>query len=90
MIQGAYAPTGGASDRALLNNKHDVSLYYSEQLATHPSEAFDNNIDEVLNRVTSDSQTVDDAEAVIDYVMENEITLTGLVQDDVLWESFWA
>ncbi len=90
VIQGAYAPTGGASDRALLNNKHDVSLYYSEQLATHSSESFDNNIDEVLDRVTSNSQTVEDAEAVIDYVMDHEITLTGVVQDVELWESFWG
>jgi hypothetical protein len=91
VIQGAYAPTGGANDRALLNNKHDVSLYYSEQLATHSSEGFDYNIDKVLNRVTADAQTVGKAEAVIEYVIDNPITLTGLITDTpAVWEVFWV
>ncbi len=89
VIQGAYASTAGASDRALLNNKHDVSLYYSEQLATYPSEGFDPNIDKVLNRVTADPQTVEQAEALIDYVIENPITLTGVI-DTPTWDTFWG
>jgi len=90
VIQGAYAPTGGATDKALLNNKHDVSLYYSEQLATH-AEAFDNNIDKILNRVTADTHTVATAMAVIDYVIENPITLTGLINDTpTAWEAYWT
>jgi methionine-rich copper-binding protein CopC len=90
VIQGAYAPTGGATDKALLNNKHDVSLYYSEQLATHPSVEFDTNIDKVLNRVTANAKTVGKAEAVIDYVIDNPITLTGVVNDTATWEAFWV
>jgi len=89
VIQGAYAPTGSASDKALLNNKHDVSLYYSEQLATH-TEEFDPNIDKVLNRVTANTHSVRDAQAVIDYVIEHPLTLTGVVNDPPLWESFWV
>jgi len=90
VIQGAYAPTGGAQDKALLNNKHDVSLYYSEQLATS-SELFDKtSIDQLLNRVTADVQTVAKAEAVIDYVIENPVTLTGLITDTAAWEAFWV
>jgi len=90
VIQGAYAPTGSAADKALLNNKHDVSLYYSEQLAMHPSEGFDGKIDQVLNRISADADTVVRAEAVIDYVIDNPITLTGLVSDTVAWEAFWV
>jgi len=73
----------------LLNNKHDVSLYYSEQLATH-TEEFDPNIDKVLNRVTANTHSVRDAQAVIDYVIEHPLTLTGVVNDPPLWESFWV
>jgi len=90
VIQAASAPTGNGSDKALLTNKHDVSLYYSEQLATHPSEGFDGKIDQVLNRITADAHTVVRAEAVIDYVIDNPITLTGLVSDTVAWEAFWV
>jgi len=90
IIQGAYAPSGSASDKALLNNKHEVSLYYSEQLATS-AEAFDYSIDKVLNRVTADAQTVEKAENVIDYVVDNPITLTGLINDTpAAWEAFWG
>jgi len=90
VIQGAYATTGGAQDKALLNNKHEVSLYYSEQLATS-SEVFDESIDQVLNRVTGNAQTVEKAEAVIDYVIDNPITLTGLITDTpATWEAFWG
>jgi len=91
IIQGAYAPSGSATDRALLNNKHDVSLYYSEQLATS-EEAFDEtSIDQLLNRVTDDAQTVVKAEAVIDYVIDNTVTLTGLITDTpAAWEAFWV
>jgi len=89
VIQGAYAPTGGAQDKALLNNKHDVSLYYSEQLATS-AEVFDNKIDQVLNRVTANTHSVVDAKAVIDYVIDNPISLTGVINDTATWEAFWV
>jgi len=90
VIKGAFAPTGSASDKALLNNKHDVSLYYSEQLATS-TEGFDTNITQVLNRVNADDQTVKNAVNVIDYVIDNPITLTGLINDTpAAWEAFWV
>lgn len=90
VIQGAYAPTGGASDRTLLANKHTVSLYYSEQLALQTGEEFDDNIEQVLNRVTAERQTVIQATAVIDFVLDDPITLTGLVSQTEVWEAFWA
>lgn len=90
IIQGAHASSGSASDKALLNNKQGASLYYSERLATS-TETFDFSIDQVLNRVTADAQTVAHAEAVIDYVIENPVTLTGLINDTpAAWESFWV
>jgi len=89
VIQGAYAPSGGTSDRALLNNKHDVSLYYSEQLATH-AEAFDNQIDQVLNRVTDEIETVARAKEVIDFVIADPLTLSGLISETATWEAFWV
>jgi len=91
VIQGAYAPTGGVLDRALLSNKHDASLYYAEQLALHPTEAFDAKIDQVLSRITADAQTIVQAEEVIDYVIENPITLSGLITGSpATWEAFWS
>jgi len=90
IIQGAYAPSGSATDKSLLNNKHDVSLYYSGQLATS-AEGFDTSIAQVSNRVTADAQTVGKAEAVVDYVIDNPITLTGLINDTpAVWEAFWV
>jgi hypothetical protein len=89
VISGAYAPTGGASDRALLINKHDASMYYAEQSSLNPEEGFDDAITEVLNRVGADGDTVGRAREVIDYVMENPVTLTGVFADQALWDSFW-
>ena len=89
VINGAYAPTGGVLDRVLLVNKHDVSMYYAEQSSLHPAEGFDDNITAVLNRISTDANSVASAKAVIDYAMDNPITLTGIVEDTGLWESFW-
>lgn len=89
VINGAYAPTGGAGDRALLDNKHAVSLHYTEQLSSFPTEAFDMGISTVLNRVTSNPATVNQGLAVIDYVMDNPITLTGLINDAQAFNAFW-
>jgi hypothetical protein len=53
------------------------------------AEGFDYNISQVLNRVTDDAQTVVKAEAMIDYVIDNPITLTGLITDTpAVWEVF--
>lgn len=89
VINGAYAPTGGASDRALLNNKNAVSLHYTEQLSSFPTEAFDLGISTVLNRVTNNPATVNQGLAVIDHVMDNPITLTGLISDAQAFNAFW-
>jgi Ca2+-binding RTX toxin-like protein len=74
VINGAYAPTGGADDKALLNNKNAVSLYYTEQLALFPTKDFDANISEVLNLVTKNPATVDQ----------------GLINDAQAFNAFWG
>ncbi len=76
VINGAYDGPS-AADKALLNNKHDASMYYSEQLALNPAEGFDSNISKVLNKVTADRGTVTSAMEVIDYAMNDPITVTG-------------
>ena len=90
IINGAYAPTGGAGDRALLDNKHAVSLHYTEKLSSTPTEAFDMGISTVLNRVTNNPATVNQGLAVIDHVMDNPITLTGLINDAQAFDAYWA
>ncbi|MEO1944493.1 MAG: DUF4214 domain-containing protein [Candidatus Thioglobus sp.] len=90
VINGAYAPTGGAQDSALLNNKHDVSMYYAEQSMLQPEEGFDDSIVELLNKVTSDTNTVSVATDVIDFVFEDELTLTGVVNNPAIWDVYWA
>ena len=89
VIDGAYAPTGGDSDRSLLENKHDVSMYYVEQVSLNPEEGADNAISDVLDRVNSDHTTVDAAIAVIDYAFENPVDLSGVVANTSLFDSFW-
>ena len=89
VINGAYAPTGGAGDRALLDNKHAVSLHYTEQLSSFPTKSFDIGISTVLNRVTNNPATVNQGLAVIDHVMDNPITLTGLINDAQAFDAFW-
>ena len=64
-------------------------MYYAEQSSLHPEEGFDNNITAVLNEVGAAPNTVASAIDVIDYTMDNPITLTGIVQDEQLWDSFW-
>lgn len=91
VINGAYSPTGGAEDKALLINKHDVSLYYAEQSSLHLNEGFDDSINVLLSAVTSKTGTVATAQQVIDHAFENDaITLTGIVNDQALWDSFWG
>jgi len=89
VINGAYAPTGGADDKALLINKHDISMYYAEQTMLNPEEGFDEGISELLALVTSDVATVEAAEDVIDYAFSDELTLTGVLEDQALVDSLW-
>lgn len=89
VIEGAYAPSSGPEDRTLIDNKHDVSLYYTGQLAMQPQEGFDFAIVDLLDRVTGDADTVLSAEGVIDYAFDNPITLTGVMADEALFDSLW-
>jgi hypothetical protein len=90
VINAVYSPTGGEDDRALLRNKHDVSMYYAEQTMLNPDEGFDDSINELLAAVTFENDSMDTAKGIIDHVFDDEITLTGLIEDQVLWDSFWG
>jgi VCBS repeat-containing protein len=89
-IQGAYAPTSGEDDRALLAIRHDAALYYVNKLAINPSEGFDPAISALLARVTGDAGTEDRAEDVIDHAFANPVTLTGVMTDQTLLDSIWG
>ena len=89
VILGAYAPSSGAEDRALLTNRHEAAMYYVNKLSNTPAEGFDAAINTLLTRVTGDASTEDNAEIVIDYTFANPITLTGMMNDPVLLDSIW-
>lgn len=87
VLQGAYAPSSGPEDRAQLANKHDVALYYINQLFTQTDDVFESQINELLAKVGLDAAGKDKATAVIDYVLSNPITLAGVLNDLVLLDS---
>ena len=90
VIEGAYAPTSGPQDRDLIDNKHEVSLYYSGWLSLQPAEGFDAAITTVLNRVSGDANSVAGADRVIDYAFSHPETLVEIVGNAVLFDSLWA
>jgi len=90
VILGAYAPSSGAEDRALLINRHEAAMYYVNKLAVIPAEGFDTAINTLLARVTAVAATEDKAELVIDYAFDNPVTLTGVMNDPALLDSIWA
>jgi hypothetical protein len=49
VILGAYAPSSGAEDRALLTNRHEAAMYYVNRLAVDPAEGFDAAINTLLD-----------------------------------------
>lgn len=87
LLLGAYAPTSGAQDRTQLTNKHDVALYYGNQLSLQSQGTFDAGINNLLTQVTLDPATKTKAIAVIDYVVTNPVTLSGVLSDPVLFNS---
>lgn len=90
LILGAYAPTSGPADREMLTNKHDVALYYVNALAMNTNESFDTAINDLLDRVTGLSDTKQRAEHVIDYVIGQEVTLTGVMTNSTLLQQLWV
>jgi hypothetical protein len=90
VILGAYAPSSGEEDRALLTHRHEAAMYYVNQLSNTPSEGFDPAINTLLARVTGDAATEDKAEDVIDYAFANPVTLTGIMADQPLLDSIWG
>jgi hypothetical protein len=90
LLLGAYAPTSGADDRDLLTNRHEVAMYYANQLVLEPAEGFDDGINDLLKLVTGDGHTRLQAQHVIDHVFDDPITLTGVVDNAALLASLWA
>jgi VCBS repeat-containing protein len=90
VVNGAYATTSGEDDRSLLGNKHDISVYYAEQSTLYPNEGFDEAINLLLNRVTDDANTALSAITVINHAFENEVTLSGIFEDQNLLDQLWS
>jgi len=90
LLLGAYAPTSGPEDRGLLTNRHEAALYYANELVLQPGEGFDESIDDLLKKVTDDTATLAKAEHVIDYVFDNPITLSGVIDNPALLSTLWA
>jgi hypothetical protein len=90
VVLGAYAETSGARDRDFLSNRHDVSLGYVNRLLEQPGEGRDAAIDDLLLLVTDDEATAAAAEELLDFVFEDPITLTGVMTDQALLDSFFG
>jgi hypothetical protein len=90
VILGAYSDTSGPRDLEFLSNRHEVSLGYVNRLLMEPEEGKDKAITELLMLVTDDDATVAAAEELLDYVFEDPVTLTGVMTDQGLLESFFG
>ena len=90
VILGAYAPSSGAEDRALLTHRHEAAMYYVNRLSVDPSEGFDAAINGLLSRVTGDALSQNKAMAVIDHAFANPVTLSGVMANAVLLDSIWG
>jgi hypothetical protein len=89
LILGAYAPTSGEEDRSLLTNRHDVALSYVNKLAVQPEEEFDESINDLLTLTTGDRGTYVRARHVLDHVFNETLTLSGLLDDQDLFNEIW-
>ena len=90
VILGAYAPTSGPDDRDLLTHKHNVALHYVNRLSVSADEVYSPAIDALLALVNQQPQTQTSAKAVIDYAMDNTITLAGVMADPQLFDTLWG
>lgn len=90
VLLGAYAPTSGPDDRTKLTHKHDVALHYVNELSLQTQEIFDKRINDLLALVNLDPATRTKAIAVIDYALDNPITLGGVMDDVALFNSIWG
>ena len=90
VVLGAYSDTSGPRDLGFLSNRHEVSLGYVNRLLEEPGEGQDTAITDLLMRVTDDDATVAAAEDLLDFVFEDPITLTGVMTDPALVDSFFG
>lgn len=90
VIFGAYADSSGPADRSYLAHRHDIALYYTNQLALRPEEPFDPAIDRLLQMVSADPASHAGAEAIIDHALSSPVTLAGVLDDPALFDTIWA
>lgn len=90
VIFGAYAPTSGAEDRNLLSNRHEVALYYVNQLLLHPEEGYDTAIDDLIDQISGEAGMPARAAEVIGHAFANPISLAGVLADQTLYASLWG
>jgi len=89
LILGAYAPTSGEEDRTLLTNRHEVALSYVNKLSIQPEELYNSSINDLLAMVGMNASTRESAQHVIDYVFEDEVSLSGVMNNPVLLDALW-
>jgi len=90
VLLGAYSPTSGEADRNYLTNRHDVALYYVNQMLLQPAEGYDASINDLLDRVNADASTASKAQNIIDHAFADPVTLTGVMGNQALFDALWA
>ena len=90
LLLGAYSPNSGPEDRGLLTNKHDVAMYYVNQLYQMPEEGYDSAINDLLADLMMDPATATKAMNVIDYAFQDPVTLTGIMSNQALLGILWG
>lgn len=89
-------------DRALIIAKNDVGIHYTEQLSLFPEEGYDQSLRQLTAMVTRGESADRDEQReyidavqgattdVIDYAMQSELTVTGIMDDQALFDSLWV
>lgn len=89
-LNGAYAATSGDEDRGLLDNMYEVATYYVEQIGENPTGGMDSAINTLLDSLSANDESVESAVDVIDYALNNDVTLSGIMEDQALLEQVWG
>jgi predicted RNA-binding protein with TRAM domain len=89
-LNGAYADTSGDEDRGLLDNMYEVATYYVEQIGDNPTEGMDSAINTLLDSLSANDDSVESAVDVINYAFNNDVTLSGIMEDQALLEQVWG
>ena len=89
-INGAYAGTSGDEDRDMLDNLQEVASYYMDQITANPEEGIDGAINTLLKSLSGDDRSVEAATNVIDYAFAEDVTLSGILEDQALFNQLWV